>query len=1050
MPKPSLHTLIWSAENQRYELHTQGHLQQHFGREDVQQWSAWLAAQSSFSFQGQSGRLRVVKEARPRGSGYWYAYFYSGQHARKRYLGRTPDLTFARLEEVARLLANESFPAQYTQQSDSNHSSRSEQVERSSWLPLLQSRLSPPHLPLSLVERSRLLARLDASLMHRSTLLQAPAGFGKTTLVNQWIVARRRQGKSPAVAWVSLDASDNDPVRFWYAIIKACQTLQPHLGRDALNLLSRPVQPPFEPPPLETVLSLLLSDLVQQVPDGLLILDDYHLIEGPRIHETMAFFIDHLPTTLRVLLLSRSEPPLPLLRWRTRGELYELHPVDLRFTPEETSAFLQQALPMLPDPFSAPLLQQLDASLEGWPAGLRLLSLTLQGRHMTPHAIEQYLLSLSKQPASSSLQRPLLDYFVAEILQAQPEPLQRFLLQTSVLSRLSGPLCATVTANEQSAELLATVERSGLFLEALDDIWYRYHALFAGALRKEASRHLGEDALHALSLRASLWYELHHMPFEAVEAAFFAGDVERAALLIEQADADGQFWGAQTILRWGEQIPDAVLRIHPSLCQSYAMALRFPPEREALTPLPSAVWARVEALFQMAEDLWRAQGALDRIGGVYALHALSILGVKPFSLVSQYAQQALDLLPSEGSDPSRQVGRGVCLSFVGMENMRKGRFGEAHQCFLEAYTLSLAGDDKRFTLQMLLLLGETSFALGELHQAAAYYRQALSNAHDLDDHVGSAQALLGLSGLSSEWNVLETAEQQMHAAMAHLRDTELEWNDRATLQLALLSHARGQTTIALQQLATLRAHLQTSSTPWSSWLLPPVLLWQARLHLTTGDLPAVQTNLDLLDRYSHTLELVPRIPIKILQARLLLAQGQPHEALLQLEHLLPIAQQHQGRYRSLEILLLHALTHAACKQGQQARQYLQQALSQAHSEGFLRLFLSEGEPLAHLLRQLLPSIHDKALQSYAQTILHAFPTSNDQAFSSDNLLFEPLSPQEQRVLSLLIAGRTNPQIARELVVSVNTVKHHIKQLYRKMGVNNRLEASEAARHLNLP
>ncbi|HZR41308.1 MAG TPA: transcriptional regulator, partial [Ktedonobacteraceae bacterium] len=579
MPRYAHYQLKWSSQTQTYALYIGG------SASEVGFSADSLEKIASFSFQSRSGEYCTVrKQTVQRGTEYWYGYRRVQGRIVKRYLGRTADLSIARLEEVARLLGsksassphrsqpNEETDVSHTVPSSPRSSSGGEQGSEAA-LPLISSKLSPPRLPDLLVERSHLLARLDSCLSRSLMLLQAPAGFGKTTLVTQWIVQRRIQCSFPVVAWVSLEAFDNDPLRFWRSIIAACQTFQDNIGQTALALLSSRSLPPFEMPPLEMVLTHLLNDISHQMQSALLVLDDYHVIEEPQIHQAMAFFIDHLPTTLRVLLLSRSQPPLPLLRWRARGDLSELHLADLRFSLQETTAFLHQALPA---PLSDAVLMRVDTSLEGWAAGLRLLSLTLQGRR-TAQEVEHALLSLGDTSGSSHAQQPLLDYFVTEILQAQPEPLQRFLLQASVLSRLNGILCDAVIGTEDTAALLETVERAGLFLEALDGVgrWYRLHSLFTEALRREANRCLGEAVLHALAQRASQWYEDHALYEEAIEAALQARDMERVALLIEQADMDGPHHELQTLHRWLSQLPETVLCAHPMLCWLTALTLRF-------------------------------------------------------------------------------------------------------------------------------------------------------------------------------------------------------------------------------------------------------------------------------------------------------------------------------------------------------------------------------------------------------------------------------------------------------------------------------------------
>lgn len=1030
MPKLSAHILRWSEAHQVYELSTDGRLVERLSSENERSWLRFLETHTSFAFQGREGRLSVVKESRPRGTGYWYAYRSPGGRTVKRYLGQASNVTIAHLEEVAAALTHSTPPVQTTQERKKTFSPPSPPAS------LLLSKLLPPRLPSSLVERSRLLRQLDAALERKITLLVAPAGFGKTTVINQWMNEHRAHGQALPIAWVSLDSSDNDLFRFWRYIIAACQTFRQDIGQTALAFLSEALQPPFASPPLETALTLLLNDITQKMQRGLLILDDYHVIDTPRIHGTLTFFLDRLPPTLSVLLTTRSEPlHLPLLRWRARGELSELHGADLRFSPEETATFIQQAFPA---PLSDATLKQLDTSLQGWVAGLRLLSLTLPGQK-TSHALEQALTSLDQYADLCSPYRPLLDYFVTEILNTLPERLQRFLLQTSVLSRLSGPLCAAVTGEENSTAQLEAIAQAGLFLEALDGAggWYHFHTLFSEAMQREATLRLGEETLRTLSLQASSWYEQHAMVAEAVEAALLAHEFERAASLIERADMDGQSSELHTVRRWLEQTPEAVLHTHPMLCWLAALAL------QEANSTATAENSRVEALLNMAKEGWHRQGDSASPSLISALRAIGAWKAGLFARAVEHAQQALAQLPDHTQDRRMQTFRDICKFVVGTGYMYEGQFDKARPFFLEAYEGSLSINNRHFTSGTLLLIGACSYAQGELHQAHEYYQQALSAGRRQDDREIIAQALLNLASISFEWNELTIAEQQANEARSLALESEQDLRNGAALQLALLAYARGQITSAQQQVAILQARLQTTTTPEAALRLPDMLIFSAHLALETRDFQAVQRILETSGLQEHT-------EARILQARLLLAQSKPREASLQLERLLPVVQDPR---HAIEIMVLLSLAHAAHQEEHKARQWLQQALSQARPESFMRIFLSEGEPLVRFLRQYAPAIQEKEVRSYAQSILRASAQTNVEqtpgTASSNNVLVEPLSSQELRVLRLLAAGETNQQIAQDLVVSVNTVKDHLKHLYRKLGVNNRLQASQTAHHLKL-
>ncbi len=1124
MPRRAARSICWSPERQRYEVWDGGRPDAAAVLPEGDAWLAWLDGCASFAFQGRSGaRCTVRKETLRRGGAYWYGYRSLRGRTVKRYIGRTADLRLARLEEVAdaiaalacgtTLSAEEADaavprPAAVEATAPGSHAAEVDAEEeappRSNPLaltapdaaptapdssgrgvaglesaglvlavpqsagpivavrrvapaltPLLASKLHPPRLLGALVARERLLDRLDEGLSRKLTLLSAPAGFGKTTAVRQWIAERLEPAGTP-VAWVSLDAGDNDPARFWRYVITACQSVGAEVGQAALAQLGAVLPPPFASPPLEALLTYFLNDVTRQWSGAVLVLEDYHVISAPRIHETLTFLVDHLPPSLHVVLLARNEPPLPLLRWRARGDLQELHAPDLRFSAAETGSFLQQALPF---PLPEKAVAQLEARLEGWAAGLRLLALSLQGP-MTPRELERHLAALSDDQAQPH--RPILDYFISEVLQAQPDALQLFLLRTSMLGRLTGSLCDAVAGRRDSAALLEAMERAGLFLESLDDAgqWYRYHALFADSMRAAARQRLGDAALSALSLQASRWYEAHGLLAEAIDAALHAQEHERAADLIEQLLARDQFDEVHTLRRWLDQVPREVRHARPHLCLRYAMVLLFTQHPDPATP---ALLARIDDELRIADEGWQRAGNLIGRGLVCAFRAMLNWRDGAATVAARYARQALEWLgDDEGDEPGDEPSHGwrglvqwraICLAVVATEALYAGRCLEARQLFQEAQRRCAAAGSRPFARIATLLLGASCAAMGELHQAEAYYRQVIPDAEEQEDHEDNVFALLSLADLLYEWNDLDGLEQMVERARA-LGDLpgDPEVREYVVLWQALLQHARGRTTAALQQIAGLLARLYALDSPRARQIIIGIVLWQARLHLAAGDLFGAQRCLESLDRFEGEVAAVQRNMVEVLAARLSLARGDTAGALARLDGLLVAAEERQQRRFALEVQMLMALAEAASRRAPEARERLQLVLSQAYAEGYMRLFLDAGAPLAALLRSLLPSLSQPAPRAYARAILQAgnavLPTETPAASSPDGMLLEPLSAQEQRVLGLLAAGRSNPEIARELVVSVNTVKDHVKSLYRKLNVRNRLEATEAARRLH--
>lgn len=435
----------------------------------------------------------------------------------------------------------------------------------------------------------------------------------------------------------------------------------------------------------------------------------------------------------------------------------------------------------------------------------------------------------------------------------------------------------------------------------------------------------------------------------------------------------------------------------------------------------------------------------------------ALLDQEPFSVLLNYARQALAFLPQEEApDPRLRMYRSTCRLFVGIDKLRQGQVGEARQLLLQAQTDNVPPGNRYLATDIRLELGKSHLIRGELQQARRYLQQTLVDSRDLDDDGMTADALLELAWLAFEWNDLKGAEQQAREALEvaqRVHPQRPELYDRGELQLALLQHMQGETHAALEQLTALLADPPGEWTPSSLWLPARLRDWQGRLLIATGDLQVVHKS---LEAQSHSIGtcITEYLGEEILRGRLLLAQGEIKAALRQFTRLLLTAQEHQHQYAALEIQLLSALAHAAYQQEQQSHYWLRQTLLQAVHEGYIRLFLNEGKPMLALLRSLLPSLqHDATLRSYAQTILRAATQRTGaphiSRLVSDGPPFEPLSTQEQRVLRLLVVGRNNQEIARELIISVNTVKYHLKHLYQKLGVSNRLQASEAARRLKL-
>ncbi|HZR40658.1 MAG TPA: LuxR C-terminal-related transcriptional regulator [Ktedonobacteraceae bacterium] len=937
---------------------------------------------------------------------------------------------------------------------------------------LLSTKLAVPHPRSALVRREALFTRLDKSLELPLTLLCAPAGSGKTTSASAWIASRNAEQERFKVAWFSLDAGDNDPVRFWRYMIAACQRFDANVGEASLQHLNAAPALPFEPLaqlPFETLLTRLINDLDRLVGQHILVLEDYHMLTSSQLHLLFTYFLQHLPATVHVILLSRSDPPLPLARWRAQGALLELRASDLHFSPEETRTFFYQALPF---PLSQEMITRLHERTEGWQAGLHLVALALR-RYTESQEQERFITTLTGG------YRPFLEYLVSDVLNMQPEPLQTFLLQTSVLKRLTASLCDLVTGRSDSQHLIEQIERANLFLEPLDGAgeWYRYHSLFAEAMQHEALRRLGVEALRCCLKQASIWYEQHHQMKEAIEAALMAEDVTRAALLIQRqcrplyASTVSEFY---TLQRWLEQIPLTVLLQYPDLYLLSIITVMFDLSGRILTS--SAQFEKVEALLQEGEKLWQDPQYLQ---GIYTLRALLAAWREDFKQAGAFARRALThqipsmqhrqnttlvlTPPTEDldTDDNRQhqvevdqrekdmVWRSACLSLVAAEEQFFGSLDTALELLLEALELNRQAERSPYEDRPIrMALAEVYIEQGNLHLAAETYHQILAEVGE--DYFDHSKALLGLSRLSYEQNMLDAAWQEAQEASDLARsisDEKLEI--QAEVVLARVMYAQGQTEQASQRFSELITRSRVHPSPllyretlfftFSSTrhkemplanLASPHLLYQG--DASTGrSKGAIDGATGQRSEEDDLLPLFMLVRENLLRVRWLLMRDEIQEAFLLLEQCRSKAQQHGYFGCLLEAQMLLALAHFRENNVRMARQIMQEVLPAARSKGYRRLFLDEGESMVALLRACGEDQGERP------------------ALTASSPSIEPLSVQEQRVLRLFVAGLSKAEIASELIISINTVKTHLQRIYRKLGVTNRAEVRDAVRRHHL-
>ena len=917
---------------------------------------------------------------------------------------------------------------------------REEEILRASTA-LLQTKFYVPRPRRGLVPRPRLSERLDHGTASKLMLVSAPAGFGKTTLLTEWLAAGPAvPADERLVAWLSLDRGDNDPASFWAYVIAALRTVASGIGESALALLRAP-----QPPPVEAMLTALLNDLGAIAGDIVLVLDDYHVIDAPAVQDGMAFLLDHLPPGLHVAIASRADPALPLARLRARGELAEIRAAELRFTPDEAAAYLNGLMGLQ---LTARDVTVLEARTEGWIAALQLAALSMQGREDVAGFIHGF----------AGDDRYVVDYLAEEVLQRQTDLVQAFLLQTSILGRLSGPLCDAVTGQGGGKAMLGALDRANLFLVPLDDRrrWYRYHHLFADVLQ---ARLLDEQPgqVPELHRRASAWYERSGERSLAIGHALAAGDFGRAADLVELAiPAIRPTRQEAMVRRWLEELPDDVIRVRPVLSVTFAGALLNTDEIEgaeerlhkaerwldaATALLEEETQARpAEMVVADEEEYRRLPAAIE----VYRAALAMARGDVPGTV--RQARRALDLSLEED-----HLNRASAAGFLGLASWGSGDLEAGHR----AYSACMDGLRRAGfiadTLGCSIALADIRITQGRLGEALRTYEQALRRAPGQGGPVlrGTADMHVGISEIHCERDDLRAATQHLLTSQELGEHTGLpQHRYRRRVAMARVAQAEGNLAGAL--------HLLNEAEHWYvSDFFPnvrPVPALKARVWIRQGRFGealgwarehglAVDDDLSYLREFEH-----------ITLARLLLARHEGerpersvHQATGLLQRLLLAAEEGGRAGRVIEIVLLQALAHQAQGDMPAALACLERAVTLAEPEGYVRIFADEGEPLVPLLRVVAKQ---GTRQNYARRLLAAVGKAGTGS-PATLALIDPLSERELDVLRLLGTELDGPAIARELMVSLNTMRTHTKSIYAKLAVTNRRAAVRRAAELDL-
>lgn len=904
-------------------------------------------------------------------------------------------------------------------------------------IPILATKLYlPPHHPNAVV-RSRLLDRLDAGCARgcRLTLVSAPAGYGKTTLVSDWL-RRTEQG----IVWLSLDEQDNDPTRFFAHFIAGFQQVVPTIGQDTTDLLAGA---PF--PSLDAVMTRLVNDLVHISQPLTVVLDDYHVLQASPIHSAIQFLLAHQPPSLHLIVITRQDPPLSLPRLRARGAMTEIRADDLRFTTEEAITFFRQTMRL--DLMTA-AVTALNTRAEGWAASLQLAAFALQGDPgRTASSVERFV------AAFGGSHRYVMDYLMDEVLAQLPEDWRTFLYQTAILDRLTGSLCESVTNQTDCQATLEKMDRANLFVIPLDEArsWYRYHHLFADLLRYRL-RQLQPDRIPELHRRAATWYAQHSFINEAIQHWLAAHDFEQAARVVEQ-HAELVQWQRgewETVRGWLDQLPDELIHAHPKLCLACARGRVLAGQITQVEPYLHSVETYVQQTESHAVD----QFAIRRLQCEVAIVRANIAWQRgDLSDANHLFHRALELLPSEEQQLQTRIRLGLAET-----NYLIGDVGAASQAYQALRELS--SETRSFYAALIAMSRLCMLAMlqGRLHQAHQICQQMqqfiAAQSEPLSAIASMADGCFG--DLLREWNELDRAAQ-------HLQKS-IECGQRIGNPLVLLHghiglarvlQAQGDMTGAHEALTAAKQIEQQHRITWTRGT-PAASTWQARLDLAQGNVAmaarwAQEQKLSATDELSFHRE-VEHLTL----ARLLIAQDQTTEALHLLDRLASVTESSGRLGRLLEVRILQALAWFKPRDTHRAFECLSQAMTMAEPAGYVRIFLDEGEPMIFLISDFRFSIEKQSalhhLLSYVDKLLATFATPSTPS-AICNLQFailpDPLSARELEVLRMMASGWSNQQIAQTLCVTLGTVKSHNNHIFRKLDVTSRTQAIVKAQALGL-
>jgi LuxR family maltose regulon positive regulatory protein len=896
----------------------------------------------------------------------------------------------------------------------------------------------PPPRPVR-VPRPRLINQLTNGLHSKLTLISAPAGFGKTSLLSEWVEVLqssdpKREDNEYQLGWFSLDEGDNDPALFLTYFIFALNRNEggeTSIGEEALSLLQAP-----KLPPIETILTSLINEIASYRGGIVLFLDDYHFIESSSIDDALQFILEHQPPQLRIVIASRVDPQLPLARLRARDLLTEIRAVDLRFTSSEAADFLNRVMGLS---LSGDEIATLESRTEGWIAGLQLAAISMRGVSDIAGFIHAF----------KGSHQFVLDYLVEEVLDKQSEPVKKFLMQTSILNSMSGSLCDALTGREDCQKTLENLDHANIFITPLDSErrWYRYHHLFAGLLQQRLHTTL-PDSVNNLHSKAVIWYEAEGNLSEAIHHALASDDVETATRLIEKGTLEALGRSEiKLILTWVDLLPESALESSPSLLIYHSWAL-------LLTGQLEGIGSKLEKIGRLLDELETPDEyhKKELLGYFAGLKAIMALWQRDLTIGLDLANQALEMLPE------KNWVRGYCAIVLGSSFLGKGDLNAASDAYASATAMGVASGNRMLSVSAACNLAYLIGLKGQVQQAIRILLDTLEDAKRNGKELPVAgYVYVDLARPIYQLNDLVTAKQYLEAGIEQcqrLADGRAEKIGQCLL--ARVQIAQGEFEAAQASIQRAEDVDPSPGTPFDlrGGEHAQIWLWlkQGKLNKLESWLQESIVNITEISFFKTKLDYTMHARVMIALSKEQRDNAYLSDALKLLDELLDIAEQNGWGIKVVEILILQALGYQFANDTSRSESALEKALILAEPENFIRIFANEGQPMKHLLQEAL---NRGATPEYIHRLLGSFSseerlqTDESNSLPDQSGLIEPLSDRELEVLQHISEGLTNRVIADRLYLSLNTVKVHTRNIYGKLGVNNRTQAVSRARELGL-